>query len=72
MQYHFTMLLGFTADGDINNVPACSLPADGIRTQLWLMFTLVQCLVYAAVPPRYLTYTIEMIQMINKCVTNIL
>ena len=47
------------ADRDINNLPTCSISADGIRTQLLSMCTLVRCLIYSAVQRRYLMYTVE-------------
>ena len=48
-----------TADWDVNNIPACSAPANVIWTQLWLMCILVWCSIYSAVQRRYSMYTVE-------------
>ena len=53
------MWLGFAADRDIDNVPACSSPADVIRTSLWLRGTWVQ--------PLCLMGTVEIIRIDLNC-----
>ena len=59
-----------TADWDVNNIPACSVPANVIWTKLWLICILEWCSIYSAVQRRYLIYTVETIH-INLNVTNI-